>query len=167
MSILPKSICNIGRFTCDMLNFINFMYKFICNMLYSICAMFSLIHKCPISLMIYPLPYVACLTQSMMCLKIHVVCFNSFNTWAKIALSVSMFCCMQLAISYRQIHVLHAWYGHFHLLTLNIEIKDLRSKNTLDYDNKYTQQRYMATQSQWKDSNVSNIKTQTQIKVIL
>ena len=31
MSILPKCICNMGRFTCDMLNFINFMYKFICN----------------------------------------------------------------------------------------------------------------------------------------
>ena len=59
-------------------------------MLYLICAMFSLIRKCPISLMIYPLPCVGCLTHSMMCLKIHVVCFNSFITWVKIALCVDV-----------------------------------------------------------------------------
>ena len=121
---LLKSICNMGKSICDMLIFINFMYKFTCDMLYLIWTMFSLIRKCPISFMISPFPYVACLTQSMMCSKIHVVCFNSFIPWAKIALSVSRFCCMQLAMSYRQIRVLHPqifmWYGQFHFLTLNI-----------------------------------------------
>ena len=68
---IPKSIYNMGNFTCHMLHFINGMHNLMCDMRYLInvpCSVFyayiltHLIH-------VYPFRYVECLNPCTMCLK--------------------------------------------------------------------------------------------------
>ena len=60
-----------------------------CGTWYVLCSV--LYARCPVPFMIYPFCYVARLKPFILCLKNPFVCFNSFITWAKIALSVSIF----------------------------------------------------------------------------
>ena len=96
---------------CRMLTFINVMCKFMRDMRYLICCMFSSI--CNVSRFIYD---ISILLRSMS-ETIYVVsqnpfaCFNSFITWAKIALSVSFFVASSfLCCIYKIIHLCSKLY---------------------------------------------------------
>ena len=88
---MSKSMYNMGNCISHMLTFIDVMRKFMCDMRFLICCMFSFI--CNVSWSIYDISILSCSMSE----TIHIVsinpfgCFNSFITWAEIALSVSIF----------------------------------------------------------------------------
>ena len=93
---LPKSIYNMGNCVCHIPTFINIMCKFMCDLRYLICCMYSFTYN--VSWSIYD---ISILLWSMseriyVVSKNPFVCFNSFTTWAKIALSVSIFVAVSL-----------------------------------------------------------------------
>ena len=87
---MSKSIYNTGSFICIMLNFIDTMYKLICDMQYLICCISFI---CKMSWSIYDVSMLLCSMSE----SIYVVsgnqfaCFKLFITWAKMAHSVSIF----------------------------------------------------------------------------
>ena len=86
---MPKSIYNMGSCICHMLTFVDVMCT--CDMWYLICCMFCFI--CNVSWSIYDISIMLCSMSETIYVvsKNSFVCFNSFITWAKIALSVSIF----------------------------------------------------------------------------
>ena len=87
---IPKSIYNMGNCICHMLAFINVMCKFMCDMRYLIWSMLSFI--CYVSWSTYDISIVFSVSETIYVVSKNLfVCFNSFVTWATIALSVSIF----------------------------------------------------------------------------
>ena len=79
---LPKSMFNIGNCLCHMLTFIYGIWYAVCSVLYAFC---------PDPFMIYPFLLCSVSEGIYVVSKNPFVCLNSFITWAKIALSLSIF----------------------------------------------------------------------------
>ena len=82
---MPKSIYNMGNFTCHVI------CNFMCDMQYLIRCIFSLI--CNVSWSIHDISNLLCsMSESIYVVSINPFgCFNSFKTWASTAHSVSVF----------------------------------------------------------------------------
>ena len=99
----PNPSINMSNITCHMLNFINVMCKFMCDMRYLICCMFSFISN--VSLSIYGISISLCsLSESIYgASKNPFACFNSFITCPNIAFSVLIFVASSLLCCIRKI----------------------------------------------------------------
>ena len=73
--------------------------------------------------MLYPFTYAICFDPCIMCLKTHVAWGNSLITWAKIALSLSLFVVSSPVTNFMWANSfvhdqIFTWHGLIHLLTL-------------------------------------------------